>query len=181
MKRKISILAAFLLVALQVPAQYETSAPIDAKTNLVTYSRVVSVENTSAADLYSRAGTWFATTYRDAQKVLQQQDGERFLYVGRALFDLTNNGGHMYYTVTVRCKDGRARIDIDHLTHKTLPQYAAQMPDYGDMENWVAGTSGLPKYVTKNLPKVAAEVYADATALLNSFEQAMTVAVSDDW
>ena len=174
-------MAAFLLVALQVPAQYETSAPIDAKTGLVTYTRVVAVGNASAADLYSRAQTWFATYYASAQDVLQQQDAERHILVGRALLDIANQGGHVFYTVTVRCKDGRARIDIDHLQHKQLLQFAGQVPDYGNMENWVNGTSGLPKYVTKNLPKVAALIYTDATAVLNSFEQSVTADVSDDW
>jgi len=182
MKRKALILAALFMVAAQVFAQYETNAPIDQKTGLVTYSRIVSVENVSAADLYSRAQSWFATYYASAKDVLQQQDADRALLVGRSFFELVNNGGYMYYTVTVRYKDGRAKIDISHLQHEQLARFAGQMPDFGNMENWVAGTTGLPKYITKNLPKMADLVNADAQALLNNFEQSMQIAdTSDDW
>lgn len=182
MKRKTLILAALFVVAAQVFAQYETNAPIDQKTGLVTYSRIVAVENVSAGDLYSRAQSWFATFYASAHDVLQQQDAERALLVGRSFFEIVNNGGRMFYTVTVRCKDGRAKIDISHLQHEQLARFAGQMPDFGNMENWVAGTTGLPKYITKNLPKLADLVNADAQALLNNFEQSMQVAdTSDDW
>lgn len=182
MKRKTFILAALFMVAAQVFAQYETNAPIDQKTGLVTYSRIVSVDGASAADLFSRAQSWFATYYTSAKDVLQQQDADRAMLVGRSFFELVNNGGYMYYTVTVRCKDGRAKIDISHLQHEQLARFAGQMPDFGNMENWVAGTTGLPKYITKNLPKVADLVNADAQALLNNFEQSMQVAdTSDDW
>lgn len=183
MKSKIFILAAFLLAAAQLSAQYETNAPIDKKTGLVTYSRIVSVENVSACDLYSRAQSWFATYYVSAQDVLQQQDAERALLVGRSFFEIVNNGGRMFYTVTVRCKDGRVRIDISHLHHQQLARFAGQMPDLGNMENWIAGTTGLPKYITKNLPKMADLVNADATALLDAFERSVSAAsdTSDDW
>ena len=182
MKRKTLILAALFVVAAQVFAQYETNAPIDQKTGLVTYSRIVSVENVSAGDLYSRAQSWFSTFYASAHDVLQQQDAERALLVGRSFFEIVNNGGRMFYTVTVRCKDGRVKIDISHLQHEQLARFAGQMPDFGNMENWVAGTTGLPKYITKNLPKVADLVNADAQALLNNFEQSMQIAdTSDDW
>ena len=162
MKRKILILAALFVVAAQVFAQYETNAPIDQKTGLVTYSRIVAVENVSTAYLYSRAQSWFATYYASAQDVLQQRDAERALLVGRSFFEIVNNGGRMFYTVTVRCKDGRAKIDISHLQHQQLARFAGQMPDLGNMENWVAGTTGLPKYITKYLPKMADLVNADA-------------------
>lgn len=183
MKSKIFILAAFLLAAAQLSAQYETSAPVDEKTGFVTYSRIVPVENVSAGDLYSRAQSWFATFYASAQDVLQQQDAGRSLLVGRSFFNLANDGGHVYYTITVRCKDGRVRADVSHLQHEHLIKYAGQMPNYGNIESWVAGTTGLPKYITKNLPKVAAEIYADATALLDAFERSVSAAseTSDDW
>lgn len=131
MKRKALILAALFMVTAQVFAQYETNAPIDQKTGFVTYSRIVPVENVSAADLYSRAQSWFATFYASAHDVLQQQDAERALLVGRSFFEIVNNGGRMFYTVTVRCKDGRAKIDISHLQHEQLARFAGQMPDFG--------------------------------------------------
>jgi hypothetical protein len=84
-------------------------------------SEVVSVDSTTTKEtLYSNALSFFATTFKSAQNVIQMKDPESGKVIGKGLL---SNGRKV--TVTISCKDGKYKYDIeyDELTETRLIEF----------------------------------------------------------
>lgn len=84
-------------------------------------SEVVSVDSTTTKEtLYSNALSFFATTFKSAQNVIQMKDPESGKVIGKGLL---SNGRKV--TITISCKDGKYKYDIeyDELTETRLIEF----------------------------------------------------------
>lgn len=84
-------------------------------------SEVVSVDSTTTKEtLYSNALSFFATTFKSAQNVIQMQDPESGKVIGKGLL---SNGRKV--TITIACKEGKYKYDIeyDELTETRLIEF----------------------------------------------------------
>jgi hypothetical protein len=88
-------------------------------------SEVIEVPGASADELFNRAYEWFASTYNNANEVLQIKDRDSYTLIGKALFsyeapmlygsDMVR--GTISYTIEVKTKQGRYRYEIGDFIH----------------------------------------------------------------
>lgn len=131
--------------------------PIDKSTNKITYSEVVPVDSSvSKQELFGRAREWFAKTYRSSTNVIQMEDKESGIIVGKALFQVYHRAlgsnypsGYINYTISVYLKDGRYKYVFTNFYHSGQGMAAG----YGvceDMLNTKDNVLGLSYQKTYN-------------------------------
>jgi hypothetical protein len=114
---KIFLLALFLLPFSLLAQQF----PTDSTTGKITYTGVVQVDGTNKADLYARAREWFTDNFKSADAVLEMEDKEAGILVGKAYSDITGmtatmmHAMKMWYNVKVEVKDNRYRYTINQI------------------------------------------------------------------
>jgi hypothetical protein len=94
-------------------------------------AEVVVVADTPATELHSRARLWFAETYRSSTSVVQLDDVEGAVLIGKAAFPFRPTKGGMTvgyllpgvirYTVKVESREGRYRYSISDVAHEASP------------------------------------------------------------
>lgn len=178
------LLLALLLLPLGLMAQ---TFPVDSTTQKIVYSEVVQAANTSAADLYSRAREWFATTFNSADAVLEMDDKAAGKLVGNAFSDIHGMSATMmtkmklWYAITVELKDGRYRYTINHLqfqnyynpAHPLKLSAEAQTQKIPGENFLLAGN--MTKKGKENKPLIEGKKQAEAkmTALIQSLKTSM--------
>ena len=103
-----------------------------------TISEVVTVDSTITKEtLYSNALSFFATTFKSAQNVIQMKDPESGKVIGKGILSEKRN-----VTVTISCRDGRYKYDVetDPLIEVKIIQFTS------DKCGVLKGTTYLPIY-----------------------------------
>jgi uncharacterized protein with TBP-like fold DUF4468 len=129
MKRVFAMMATLFLVIPSVLAAAKEikTPPRDAATGRFAYQGVVEVDGISAADLYSRAKAWVATTYRSAKDVVQLDDttAGRLIAKGNFAVSWMMSPAWIRHTLTIEVKDGRFRYTLTNFefdnTHWQAP------------------------------------------------------------
>lgn len=152
------LLTLFLLIPLFAFSQQDILPIVDGK---VTYTNVVSVENSSKEDLYLRAKKWFVSNYRSAQDVIQLDDKENGEIIGKGIFRITyySRDPNIRHTVSILVKDNRYKYIITDLL------YEDKQSDKFPIENFPRSWAGKKKLYETIDYKV--------TALIKSIELAM--------
>lgn len=149
--KKITLLL-FLLIGLtgiQVNAQSakEMLAEIEGKwelddNNNVTFVRIIEAPGISKEDIYNRALNYFTYNYGSGKSVIQTQDKESGLVVGKGIYKDVHIGMSLittyvdaWHILRVDTKDGKARAII------TLTQY----------EKKITGGNTPPNYSTEDI------------------------------
>jgi hypothetical protein len=88
-------------------------------------TEVIQVENVSQKELYGRAKLWFINAFKSSKDVIQSEDAEQGMIVGKALFSykprnimMGDVAGTVNYAVKVFVKDGRYKYDITDFRHE---------------------------------------------------------------
>lgn len=101
--------------------------PRATETGLIAYSEVVPVAGASKNELYARGKVWFAKWFTSAQNVIQADDKEAGLLIGKAWSQVyvenmsTMVDTRLWYTVTLNFKDGRYKYEISDFMFQTEP------------------------------------------------------------
>lgn len=160
----------------------------------LTFSEVVKVDTSvSAKELYSRARTWFAETYRSAQDVIQMEDKEEGKIVAKGAIKYNSNvfvgslgtKGWIRYTLTIIVKDGRYKFDMTNFIHEGNP-----LNDSGAISFELITTSETcpaniyPKstkgWKNKVWKDIKENIYTNESALIASLKAAMNKPSKDD-
>lgn len=102
----------------------------------IIYSDTLQTTNATQSDLYLRAREWFATSFKSADAVLEMEDKEVGILIGKAYSDIplsTTGMGKMkmWYTIKVVTKDNQAiytfsNIQLQNYYNASLPSPEAQ-------------------------------------------------------
>lgn len=113
MKNLISILFV-ILFSIQTSAQEKLS-----------FIKVIPAEGKNNEALYVALRSFVATYYKDSKEVIQMDDKEACLLIGKATSVFDNLGviyssyeGYLDYTFKMQAKDGRVRIEITNFFHR---------------------------------------------------------------
>ena len=99
----------------------------------VTYQRVVE-SGIEMDEAYARALNWFADEFRSAEAVIQVNDPESSLIIGKAFFDV--GLGEIWFTTKVENKEGRSRITFyDIYVEVTVSTQTVREP-LATVEGW---------------------------------------------
>lgn len=115
---KTILLSSFIMLSSIVFAQ---EFPINEKTGKVSFENTVKVDGASKSDLYLRANEWFAKTFSSANSVIQMQDKEAGIIIGKgnikAYFKEWATVGVWNFTLSFESRDGRyIYLQIFHTT-----------------------------------------------------------------
>lgn len=129
MKKLLIVLAVILSLQSSAQSAKEMLAEIHGKYSLddngnVTYVRVVDLPTLSKDEIYLRALNYFTYNYSDGKSVIQTQDKEQGVVVGKGVYDNVHIGASLittyidcWHIVRVDIKENKARIIV------TLTEY----------------------------------------------------------
>jgi hypothetical protein len=135
--KRILLLCAMVLSMVPVFGQSATEmlAEIEGKWELdnnenVTFTRVIEVPGVSKDDLYTRVLSYFTYNYNSGDDVVQIQDKEQGLIVGKGIYSEVHVGISLYKTIVdvyhilrVDIKDGRLRAMISLTEYRNAVHY----------------------------------------------------------
>jgi hypothetical protein len=101
--------------------------PIDANGEIV-YSGIVNVDSINSKELYVRAHTWFANTFKSAQSVIQLDDKDAGKIIGKGFIQVVTpfkagiEGtigfvGNVYFTLDIQTKDGKYKYVLSNFSY----------------------------------------------------------------
>ena len=112
----------FTLLSVSIAfGQNETpTLPIDSVTGKITYSEVVAMtDSVSKNELFGRAKTCFVNLFKNSNKVIQNEDKENGIIIGKGnqrfyvkLLGMNSDAGLMEFTLTIATKDGKYKYVI---------------------------------------------------------------------
>jgi hypothetical protein len=116
--------SAFLLLFL-FPL-FATSQILHEKDGEIMYTGVVQVDSSlTKAELFNRAKAWIATEYRSANAVIQMEDKDAGILIGKGIFVVSwsttlikNLSTNVPHTIKLLFKDGKYKYEITDLLYK---------------------------------------------------------------
>jgi len=108
----------------------EIDLPVDEATGACVFQEVIDVPERSADELHQSARVWFAEAYKSSQDVVQLDDPETNVIIGKAWSPLQDRGDRIWYTLKVECKDGRYRYTMYDVEYDSGPGQSARYREY---------------------------------------------------
>ena len=114
------------------------------KDERLTYADVTKLDSSIlATDLYVRARAWFAEKYVSANDVIQMEDKENGLIIGKGKIKYTSDifygsegtKGSIQYTIKVSVRQGRYRYEVTDFIHEGNPFNSAGQFSFGLITN----------------------------------------------
>ena len=155
------------------------------KNGIVIYTDVIEVDSSIKKDeLYNRAKSWFVTEYKSANAVLQMQDKDAGIIMGKGMFEAGYNMGLMvglqivnvYHTVKIFIKDGKYKYEITDLNGKYYS--SATRYSSGGLNEFPIGNVIMPGN-KKNYKKFLEDVDQNIKAIITSLKSAMAKPLTD--
>jgi hypothetical protein len=99
-------------------SQSETSVfPLNPDTGEIYYSEVINVEGKTKDDLFLSAKTWFVNAFKSSNDVIQLNDKEEGVIIGKGLLEL--NKGIVNFSVKLSVKEERYKYEIYDLIYES--------------------------------------------------------------
>lgn len=159
------------------------------------FEEVVPVEGISSKELYTRGRQWYAEVFNEANEVLQMDDPEQGILIGKGWQDiLLNPDGfasvkvQMWYLISVYTRDGRYKFSVSEIRYKTYPVPMLNDPGSEFTAEFIFDENNY--YKGNGKPRKANENYYEATkiavtAIANDLEKKMNTGIStatgEDW
>ena len=91
----------------------------------LTFSKVIEVKDVDKTSIYISLRDWISTYYRDTQEVLQMDDKDAGIIIGKAIFLYSMNKlayaayeGKIWYSIKLQVKDGRFKVEMLNFIHE---------------------------------------------------------------
>lgn len=186
---RLIIIFIFALLSNVSYAQIIEEMPTD-ESGMINFNEVVEVKDLSMNDLYLNSKTFFVDVFNSAQDVIQMDDKEDALLIGKGFTDITittmgiGTPIKMYYTIKIQSKEGRYKYEIYDLFFKSYPD-----PQVPETTTPAEKMFAMETYYKRNgKPRGALENYKEQTLLqidnlrssiINSMQK--TTSASSDW
>lgn len=182
MKALASSLFIFLFTIPQI--SYSQVKGYEISGNSIQFDGVIKTDTTmDAKKLYSMAIEWFATSFNNSKAVLQMQDKEAGIIVGKSVFSIESKGNvlmsstyhNVDYTIKLYFKDGRFKYELSDFTNE----------GYGIIKDGEITKApwGAKKIATKQYTGLQQGCNNNALAIVTSLKNffAQTTHKSDNW
>lgn len=146
---------------------------------IVIYTDVVQIDSAKKEELFNRAKAWFVSEYKSANDVLQMQDKDAGIIIGKGMFKAGLNMGIMvgyqivdvYHTVKIYIKDGKYKYEITDLNGK----YYSSPSKYssGGFNDMPIGNVTIPMN-KKNYRKFLESIDESIKSIISSLKLAMS-------
>lgn len=184
-KTSIFVLSLFFSVLSYGQTAKEMLAEIEGKwqlddNNNVTFVRVVDVPDVERDEIYNRTLSYFTYNYVSGKSVIQVQDKENGLVVGKGVYDNVHVGVSLittyvdcYHILRVDVKEGKARIIVSLTEYEKKLVGGSTPPSYVTTDvalEYPINPKGMQKTV---MSKAFYSAYKKAMATLDSVEKAI--------
>lgn len=180
---KTKILIALLTIYGIANAQEKTFFPIDSVTGKIIYTEIVKADSTTKEKLYLKGREWLANTFKSSKEVIEMDDKEAGLIIGKGTLVVSLNGdwGYIHFTVALYFKDGRYKYEIKNITHEHPKSASGSLlGDGGAIENENPGCGKM--YMTqKQWDKIKANADSNIKILIADLKKSMLKTKSKDW
>jgi hypothetical protein len=151
---------------------------------VIIYTDIIDVDSSIKKDeLFNRAKAWFVTEYKSANDVLQMQDKDAGIIMGKGMFKAGYNMGLMsglsivnvYHTVKIYVKDGKYKYEITDLngqSYDSPSRYAS-----GGFSDMPIGNVTIP-INKKNYRKFLESIDQSIKGIISSLKIAMSKPIS---
>jgi hypothetical protein len=157
-------------------------------------SDVIEIENSSTNDLYSRGRQWFISSFNDSNRVIQLDDNEKGIIIGKGYFEYEPNissgrnltRGKINFIISLQFKDGRYRYILKDFTHygKT-----GTKTDFGVMTKDIEypygkSITGSQKWKSKIWKDIKEVILTKSEEIIGSLKKSMkipSIVPDDDW
>lgn len=78
----------------------------------VVFTKIINSISGTTSDIYTKVISYMAMAYRSANDVIQQQDKEAGIVIGKGIFNLTENTMTCHHTIRFDIKENRVRVLI---------------------------------------------------------------------
>jgi len=190
----ILILLVSLFLSLNVKSQPSyLELPIDSRTNKITYTDVVHTDSTLlTADLFTLARIWFAETFRTSGSVIQMEDKQSGVLIGKANIPLTyksligeNELQSVLFTFSLYFKNGRYKYEVtDFIYQQQTPSPLIEIKDIPFEYIYFNKDLGARKYNKKTRESFINQLDTQIIAILNDLKTSMkkkNSPVDSDW
>lgn len=171
------------------PTLQPITIPVDPVSGTITYSEVVQVPGASQAELYIRAKEWFVINFRNPASVIQVDEKQDGVLIGKAWQDNSSfamlswvTDSRLWYTVKITVKDGRYKYELSNFMEQTVPTRLDIRPsDPYPIESYALASkkpNGKPRYSVLYFQQ---HLDAAAHALANSVKVSMAGKQGGDW
>lgn len=126
------------------------------KEGKIVFSEAVVIDSTKKDVLYAKAKLWFANAFKSANDVIQLDDKENGIILGKGLFKDTEKVGlagisnrTWKFTIKIQVKDGKYKAeiyDIDLTTDQSSPPVTANMDWYFGIKKLYDKDGNLKSY-----------------------------------
>lgn len=186
MKKTAFLLLMAVAATLSVSAQKNKEIqwpdlPVDAESELITYTEVVSVDGVSAGDLYDRFMKWFNAEFKNPAEKLRKNDkeaGEVEAFLRHRIYNKDKKGeqaseaGLAQFTLKVMFKDGRYKYTVTDLNHKRMSYFA--------LEQWMDKEDEMAEKHADYLTQVDTEIRRMIDAMIKGVADSGDKP-KDDW
>lgn len=114
MKNLIILTLCFLFSINTNGQELDHIAPYKIKNGIMYYELISNDTSLSKSQYFESSLKWLAKTFNDSKAVLEYNDKETGEIVGKGLI-VIDNVTSLKFTVSIICKDGRAKIVIDNI------------------------------------------------------------------
>jgi len=165
--------------------------PTDESGN-INYNEVITLDSVTSDELYLRAKKFFVDTFKSANDVIQMDDKEASIIIGKGFNDIyikiagPPTAIQMWYSIKIQGRDGRYKYEIYDISFKNYAsQYAPSSSSPAEQafeKSTYYKKNGEPRGVSE---KYKIEMTSTINGLVESIKAAMlkpaTTTTKDDW
>lgn len=134
---------------------------------IATYTGVVQIDSLNKDQLYLQAKKWFVNTYKSAKAVIQMDDKENGLIIGKGTFVLfsLDNDTYINHTISIFVKDGRYKYVLTNFIYENNDKRF-------NIEN-------IPWGYSKKM--ICSKIDAEVRMIIASLKEYMKKTQQEDW
>ena len=108
--------------------------PLDTESNKIIYTDVILFDSFSKNDIYFSANEWFVNTFNSAESVIQMNDKEKGIIIGKGYSDVYSKTSlsiiqsKLYYTIKIEIKENKYKFSIYDIYYLAYPNQADLNP-----------------------------------------------------
>lgn len=168
---------------------YKKELPLNDE-NRIEFSEVVQFEGMTKDQIYAKAMAWFAESYRSANDVIQMDDKEAGVMIGKGLvrynIDLGMDGAlpfSLRHVIKIEVREGRAKITMNNLLIRLNMKIGGVEPQPEPAYNFMNDEILYKKNgKARKKPRLQKEhLFEFWTNTLNEIEKAVKENDSDSW
>ncbi|MDR6195208.1 DUF4468 domain-containing protein [Siphonobacter sp. SORGH_AS_0500] len=181
------LLTSFILLSLVTIVKAQ-DLPVDKESGKITYSEVVDVPGSSKVELYGRALTWFAQSFKSSKSVLQVEDKDNGKIIGKGNIPIiikvpimgNTDAGWVNAMFTIVSKDGKYKYTIDNFYHeRPLGKNTENWTDGGSLEQEKPKVGMMGRPSKKEWNSIKESLDKDMQSTIASLKKAMSKSDTD--